>query len=96
MSARPPDAVTQDPADRVRVLALELIDALLAVAEARLDGPPQPDTMYSLPEAARLLGISETSLKRARKRGDVRAMKVGRRQLITSGELRRVQRELET
>jgi excisionase family DNA binding protein len=85
---------TPDPVELVRAIALQLADALVAVASSQT-GPAQPDDLYSLEEAARLLRISPSGLKRARQRGEIRTIRVGRRQLISSSELRRVQRERE-
>jgi excisionase family DNA binding protein len=83
-----------NPADRVRALALELVDALIAIADAQ-NGPPEPDRVYTLAEVADHLDLSRAGLQRLRRRGELHTIRVGRRRLVSSSELARFMQENE-
>jgi excisionase family DNA binding protein len=56
----------------------ELVDAL----RAELTPPPEPPALVDLTTAARLLGVSRTSLYQRMDAGELPSRKLGRRRLI--------------
>src|SRR4051794_13100643 len=91
MNRPPPEPVSSSQTGaRIRALLAELADVLdeRAAAEAR---PAQPEQVYSLPQAAKILGVSEASLRRMRDRGELRTIPVGRRRkVVSASELARI------
>lgn len=53
------------------------------------EGPPEKTT-YTLDEAAKRLGVSTSSIRRAIKRGELRCVRIGRRVLISASTLDRL------
>jgi excisionase family DNA binding protein len=75
--------------DRIEAAIRELAEALREdlAAEARLAGPGLPDRLYSVDEAAALLGIGRTALYGEIQAGRCRSLKVGRRRLVPSSAI---------
>lgn len=70
------------------VRLLPAIDERVARIEARL-----PPALGGIDDAARVTGMSRSSVKRALKTGDIQSTKVGRRVLIDLASLRPLSRE---
>jgi excisionase family DNA binding protein len=70
-------------ADRVELALRELADAL----RAEVAPPPEPPPMVSITEAARLLGVSRTSLYQLMDTGELSSRKLGRRRLVPRAAL---------
>ena len=51
-------------------------------------GPLQGFTCLALPKVAAILGVTETTVRRLIKRGDLRAIRVGVQLRVTEAELR--------
>lgn len=66
-------------ADRVSLAVLELVAAL----RDELAPPPEPPALVDIATAARLLGISRTSLYAALDSGQLASRHIGRRRLIS-------------
>ncbi len=67
------------------------VDALVTALVAATEPDPAsdaPDRLYSILEAAELLGIGRTALYGEIRAGRVRTLKVGRRRLVPSGAIR--------
>ena len=69
--------------DRVELAVRELVEAL----RAELAPPPEPTTMLSIAEAARLLGCSRTTLYAALDSGQLDSRHIGRRRLVPRAAL---------
>ena len=72
-------------ADRVELAVRELVDAL----RDEIAPPPEPTTMVSIAEAARLLGCSRTSLYAALDSDQLASRHIGRRRLVPRAALDR-------
>jgi excisionase family DNA binding protein len=67
-------------------LALALAELAGAIREevAAASGPPAPDRLYSIPEAAAQMGIGRTLLYQMIGRGELRIIRAGRRVMVSS------------
>ncbi len=54
--------------------------------------PTEKTTMFTLPGIARRWGISYPTIKRAVKAGQIRTLRIGRRQLVHRSEVLRLER----
>jgi excisionase family DNA binding protein len=70
-------------ADRVELAVRELVESL----RAEMAPPPEPTTMVSIAEAARMLGCSRTTLYAALDAGELPSRKMGRRRLVPRAAL---------
>ncbi len=74
--------------DRIASALAELVDALRAeLDDVRPADADAPDRLYSIPEAAELLGIGRTALYAELQAGRLRRIKIGRRVLIPARAL---------
>ena len=69
--------------ERVRALAIELVEALLEVARFEAGRSIETPKVVSIEEAAGMLGIRRTALYGLIQRGEVRTHKVGRRRVVS-------------
>jgi len=74
------DSLLNDLIDR-------LADAVAARLESRLPQSHQPNELTDEPEMAKRLGISQQSLQRRRKAGDIPAIRCGRRVLYRPADV---------
>lgn len=71
--------------DRVELAVRELVEAL----RAELTPPPEPPALVDITTAARLLGLSRTSVYTLMDTGALPSRKVNRRRLIPRADLER-------
>jgi excisionase family DNA binding protein len=77
------------PEDRVRAAVEELTAAIMAAATAPKVDPNAPDRLYGIPETAGILSVGRSAIYTELQSGRLRGIKVGRRRLVSSGELAR-------
>lgn len=84
-----PEQRRQAAEERIRAIALEFADAVIALAAAT-PAPAQPIELIDIATAARRLGLARSSLYAALGRGEVRAIRIGGRVHISSSEIERI------
>src|SRR4051794_28610355 len=86
-----------DPAERVRALALELADALVALTTARVSSTSSgPEPTYSLKQVAAMLSLSRSGVQRLRRRGELPAIQIGHRYVVRESDIRKFLDERES
>jgi excisionase family DNA binding protein len=90
--ARPVDYLQQEYLGRKPV---QEVSGPMSITSSDLatDEKGVPRAAYSATETAKKLGVSEASIWRAIKRGQLKAIKFGGRTLITAGSIQRALRE---
>lgn len=79
--------MTADPEAAVRDAVAQLAEALLAAVRDSEAGPPRPDRLLGVEEAARQLGIGRSALYGELAAGRLRSLTIGRRRLVPSSAI---------
>src|SRR5687767_9095950 len=83
------DILSLDPADRARLLAVEFVDAMVALASSLAAPASGPEQLLGLNNIAKRLSLSRSMVQRMRRSGELDAIKVGRRYLVRVSEVER-------